>query len=137
MAPASTASTEPDLDLIIRRARRPGSEAPVDIGIAAGRIVALEGRLARVAARELDAGGRLLVPPFVDSHFHLDAVLTAGTPRRNASGTLLEGISLWGELQPLLTLDGVRERAREYLRWCVSQGILVLRSHVDTCQQSL
>lgn len=102
-----------------------------------GRIVAIAQRLGATARVELDADGRLLTAPFVDSHFHLDAVLTAGTPRRNASGTLLEGISLWGELQPLLTPEGIKERAREYLRWCVSQGILHLRSHVDTCQASL
>jgi cytosine/creatinine deaminase len=126
-----------ELDLIIRRARRRGDERPVDIGIDQGRIVAIAEQLDRPAAEELDADGRLLTPPFVDSHFHLDAVLTAGTPRRNASGTLLEGISLWAELQPLLTHEAVKERAREYLRWCVSQGILFLRSHVDTCQASL
>jgi cytosine deaminase len=125
------------LDLIIRRARRPGDGAPVDIGMGDGRIVAVESGLDRHGVREIDAGGRLVTPPFVDSHFHLDAVLTAGTPRRNASGTLLEGIALWAELQPLLTHEAVKERAREYLRWCVAQGILFLRSHVDTCQDSL
>lgn len=102
-----------------------------------GRIAAVQPRVGGDAASEIDAGGRLVTAPFVDSHFHLDAVLTAGTPRRNASGTLLEGISLWGELQPLLTPEGLKERAREYLRWCVSQGILHLRSHVDVCQPSL
>jgi cytosine deaminase len=102
-----------------------------------GRIVAVEPQIDGNGAIELDADGRLLTPPFVDSHFHLDAVLTAGTPRRNASGTLLEGISLWAELQPLLTQEAVRDRAREYLRWCAAQGILFLRSHVDVCQASL
>jgi cytosine deaminase len=125
------------LDLIIRRACRRGDDGPVDIGMDGGRIVAVQRRLDRDAADELDADGGLLIPPFVDSHFHLDAALTAGTPRRNVSGTLLEGISLWAELQPLLTHETVAERAREYLRWCVSQGILYLRSHVDTCQASL
>jgi cytosine deaminase len=50
---------------------------------------------------------------------------------------LLEGIRLWGELQPLLSHEALKERAREYLRWCVSQGILFIRSHVDTCHESL
>jgi cytosine deaminase len=125
------------LDLIIRRARRPGADALVDIAMGEGRIVAAAPQIDGNGAIELDADGRLLTPPFVDSHFHLDAVLTAGTPRRNASGTLLEGISLWAELQPLLTQEAVRDRAREYLRWCAAQGILFLRSHVDVCQASL
>jgi len=133
----SDAPGEATLDLIIRRARRPGAGELVDIGMSDGRIEAVAPRIDCAGVAELDAGGRLVTPPFVDSHFHLDAVLTAGTPRRNASGTLLEGITLWGELQPLLTHDGVKERAREYLRWCVAQGILFLRTHVDTCQDSL
>ena len=138
--PENRASGTPqvaDLDLIIRQALRSGDTAPVDIGMAGGRITAVEPELGRAARTEIDAGGRFVTAPFVDSHFHLDGVLTAGTPRRNASGTLLEGISLWAELQPLLTHESVKDRAREYLRWCVSQGILFLRSHVDTCQASL
>jgi cytosine/creatinine deaminase len=134
---AAGASGGASLELIIRRARRPADDAPVDVGIQGGRIVAIEPVLNRHAPAEIDAEGRLLTPPFVDSHFHLDAVLTAGTPRHNVSGTLLEGIALWAELQPLLTQETIKDRAREYLRWCVAQGILFLRSHVDTCQQSL
>jgi cytosine deaminase len=126
------------MGLIVRQAQRAGAGAElVDIAIDAGAITAVAPGLAETASVEIDAGGRLVTAPFVDSHFHLDAVLTAGTPRRNVSGTLLEGIALWGELQPLLHHDAVKERAREYLRWCVSQGILFLRSHVDICQESL
>jgi cytosine/creatinine deaminase len=134
---ASRSDPGPALDLVIRRARRPHQDQLVDIGMADGRITAVKPTLRQEAGAELDAGGRLVTAPFVDSHFHLDAVLTAGTPRRNASGTLLEGISLWGELQPLLTAEGLKHRAREYLRWCISQGILFVRSHVDVCQPSL
>jgi cytosine deaminase len=130
------------MGLIVRQAQRVGAGAEplpplVDIAIEDGLVTSVAEDLPQTAAAEIDAGGRLVTAPFVDSHFHLDAVLTAGTPRRNASGTLLEGIALWGELQPLLHHDAVKERAREYLRWCVSQGILFLRSHVDICQESL
>jgi cytosine/creatinine deaminase len=132
--------TEPQtFDLIIRQARRSSDDqsALVDLAVRDGVIGAVAPALEGTATTEIDAAGRLLAPPFVDSHFHLDAVLSAGTPRRNASGTLLEGITLWGELQPLLTHEGVKDRAREYLRWCIAQGILFIRSHVDTCQRSL
>lgn len=134
---ASGTPSRSDLDLIIRRARRPGDDVLVDIAMVQGRIAAVEPRIDRPADAEIDAGGRLVTTPLVDSHFHLDSVLTAGTPRRNASGSLLEGIALWGELQPLLTKEAIKERAREYLRWCVAQGILYLRSHVDVCHDSL
>lgn len=136
---AATVTEAQTFDLIIRRARRSSDHesALVDVAARDGVIAAVGPGLEGVATVEIDADGRLLTPPFVDSHFHLDAVLTAGTPRRNASGTLLEGITLWGELQPLLTHEGVKDRAREYLRWCIAQGILFIRSHVDTCQPSL
>lgn len=135
MTPA--ADSDRPFDLVIRRARRMGDDTTVDVGVRDGVIAEVAADLTGAAERVLDADGRLLSPPFVDSHFHLDAVLTAGTPRRNETGTLLEGIGLWGELQPLLTLEGVKERAREYLRWCIAQGILFIRSHVDICDASL
>ncbi|TGV56905.1 cytosine deaminase, partial [Mesorhizobium sp. M00.F.Ca.ET.149.01.1.1] len=60
-----------------------------------------------------------------------------GIPRINASGTLLEGIALWGELKPLLTHEAVRERALAYCDWAVSMGLLAIRSHVDICDDRL
>ena len=125
------------MDLIIRNARRPREEGLVDIGILDGRIVVVERAIGAPASVELDARGYLVTPPFVDPHFHLDAPLTAGFPRRNQSGTLIEGIELWGELQQHLTYEGVKERAWEYIRWCAAQGILHLRAHVDVCQPGL
>jgi cytosine deaminase len=79
----------------------------------------------------IDATGRLVSPPFVDPHFHMDATLSLGQPRLNVSGTLLEGIALWGELKPLLTVEAVVERALRYCDLAVAQGLLAIRSHVD------
>ena len=70
----------------------------------------------------IDARGYLLSPPFVDCHFHMDATLSLGLPRLNHSGTLLEGIALWGELKPQLTHEAVAERALRYCDLAVSQG---------------
>ena len=85
----------------------------------------------------IDAQGWLLSPPFVDAHFHLDATLSHGLPRVNASGTLLEGIALWGELKPQLTEEAVAERALQYCDWAVARGLLAIRSHVDVCDDRL
>jgi cytosine deaminase len=93
----------------------------------------IEGR----AEREIDAAGCLVTPPFVDSHFHMDATLSAGMPRRNESGTLLEGIRIWGELKPDLTPEGLKERALKLLRWSVAKGNLAIRTHVDTTDPTL
>ena len=129
------------MDLIIRRASLPRSASqhrePVDIGIEAGRIAALEPRLAASAQEEIDAAGSLVTPPFVDPHFHMDATLSYGLPRVNASGTLLEGIALWGELKPQLTQEALIERALQYCDWAVARGLLAIRSHVDVCDPGL
>ena len=78
-----------------------------------------------------------MTPPFVDAHFHMDSTLSYGLPRVNASGTLLEGIALWGELKPTLTTDAIVERALAYCDWAVGKGLLAIRSHVDVCDPRL
>ncbi|GAB4382318.1 amidohydrolase family protein [Albidovulum sp.] len=109
-----------------------------DIGIRGGRIAAVERLPEAVEAGEvIDATGDLVSPPFVDPHFHLDATLSYGIPRINASGTLLEGIALWGELKKVMTFEEVRDRALAYCDWAASMGLLAIRSHVDTCDDRL
>ena len=125
------------MDLVIRNACLPDGRHNIDLAIADGKIAAVGQRLAVVGAREIDAGGDLLTPPFVDAHFHMDATLSYGLPRVNQSGTLLEGISLWGELKPELTQDALIERALQYCDWAVARGLLAIRSHVDICDDRL
>lgn len=125
------------MDLILRRANLPDGRKGIDIGIQGDRIVALESNLQATAPQEIDVSNRLVSPPFVDAHFHMDATLTYGIPRINQSGTLLEGIALWGELKPLLTPEAVIERALTYCDWAVARGILAIRTHVDVCDPKL
>ncbi len=123
------------LDLIVRGGVLPdGSVA--DIGIADGRIAAI-GRIEAQAAEEIDAAGDLVSPPFVDPHFHMDATLSYGLPRINASGTLLEGIALWGELRAIATFEEIRDRALAYCDWAAAQGLLAIRTHVDVTDDRL
>ncbi|MCS0658322.1 amidohydrolase family protein [Massilia terrae] len=125
------------MDLVIRNATLPDGRHGIDIGIRDGRIAALETRLEARGRSEIDAGGDLVSPPFVDAHFHMDSALSYGQPRVNASGTLLEGIALWGELKPQLTQDALVERALRYCDWAVARGLLAIRSHVDVCDDRL
>ena len=125
------------LDLILRHCTLPDGRRDHDIGIRDGRIVAVEPALAATAAEEVDAAGQLVTPPFVDAHFHMDSTLSYGLPRINQSGTLLEGIALWGELKPTLTQDAIVERALAYCDWAVGKGLLAIRSHVDVCDPRL
>lgn len=125
------------MDLIIRNANLPDGRVGIDIGIKDGKIVALEVALTAKAQEEIDASGYLVSPPFVDAHFHMDATLSLGQPRLNQSGTLLEGIALWGELKPHLKVEAIKERALRYCDLAVARGLLAIRSHVDICDPRL
>ena len=125
-------------DLLIRDATLPDGRGGQDLLILAGRIAAVGPALAAPeGVPTLDAQGWLVSAPFVDAHFHLDATLSYGLPRVNASGTLLEGIALWGELKPQLTQDALVERALQYGDWAIARGLLAIRSHVDVCDDRL
>lgn len=124
-------------DLIIRNAALADGRTDIDIGITDGRILAVQPGLDAGAAEVIDAEARLVSAPFVDAHFHMDSTLSYGLPRVNQSGTLLEGIALWGELKPLLTQDALIERALAYCDWAVAKGLLAIRSHVDVCDPRL
>ena len=123
--------------LLIRDATLPDGRSGVDILCADGRIANLAPRISATAERTIDAAGLLVSPPFVDAHFHMDSTLTYGMPRVNASGTLLEGIALWGELKPTLKQEAIVERALAYCDWAVGRGLLAIRSHVDTSDPRL
>ena len=87
--------------------------------------------------KTIDANENFVCPPFIDSHFHMDATLSYGIPRVNKSGTLLEGIKLWGELKPNLTAEAIKDRARKLCKWAIARGTLVIRSHVDVSGKNL
>ncbi len=125
------------VDLLVRNATLADGRKGIDIACAGGRITAVEPNISAAAGRTIDAGGRLVSPPFIDCHFHMDATLSLGLPRLNQSGTLLEGIALWGELKPLLTAEAVIERALRYCDLAVAQGLLAIRTHVDICDDRL
>ena len=122
-------------DLIIKGGALPDGTVS-DIAIKGERIAAT-GKVEAEAKRVIDATGDLVSPPFVDPHFHMDATLSYGLPRVNASGTLLEGIALWGELRDIATVDEMVERALTYCDWAASMGLLAIRTHVDTTPDHL
>jgi cytosine deaminase len=124
-------------DLLVKNAVLPNGRSGVDIGCKGDRIAAVERDISAEARQVIEAEGCLLAPPFVDPHFHMDATLSLGTPRMNMSGTLLEGIELWGELKAVQSIDDIIERALRYCDLAVSMGIGAIRSHVDTCDPNL
>ena len=124
-------------DLIIKHANLPDGRRDQDIAIQGPLIVAVEPGITAQAKETIDATGRLVTPPFIDPHFHMDATLSLGLPRMNRSGTLLEGIALWGELRPTLTREALVSRALKYIDLAVTQGMGAIRTHVDTSDPRL
>jgi cytosine/creatinine deaminase len=122
------------MELLLRNARILGSETSADIGVDGGQVVLVGEAPGGAAADEVvDLEGRLVTPPLVEPHIHLDAVLTVGQPRQNLSGTLFEGIAVWAERVKTLTVEDVATRAREVLMWQLACGVQSVRSHVDVC----
>src|SRR5256885_8493499 len=121
------------LDLLLRGAGLPGEPAGREIGIRDGLIAAAEPEARQVVG----LGGALVTPALVEPHIHLDAVLTVGEPRHNQTGSLFEGIAIWGERVKTLTLDDVKRRVRTVLRWQLANGVQFVRSHVDVCDPEL
>ncbi|MCJ8298551.1 MAG: amidohydrolase family protein [Pseudomonadales bacterium] len=125
------------LDLLIKNVNLSSGEKNVDIAVMDGKITAIAAHINADAAREISGNGQLATAPFVDSHFHMDSALSLGQPRLNQSGTLLEGIALWGELKPTLTVESIKARALELCKWSIARGTLAIRSHVDISDDRL
>lgn len=124
-------------DLMLKNASLPDGRSGMDIAISGGRITAVSRNIGVEAGRVIELDGWLVSPPFVNPHFHLDATLAAGRPRHNLSGTLLEGIDIWGELSPTLTVEDIYDRSRELCLWAIAKGCLAIRSHVDITDSAL
>jgi cytosine deaminase len=130
---------EQKYSMVLRQCRLlgTGDRATVDIAIDDNTIFAVSPRISGFGEGEIDTQGNLVSPPFVESQIYLDSTLTAGEPRWNQSGTLFEGIQIWGERKQYLTLDDVKKRAIETLKFQASQGILFVRSHADVSEPML
>lgn len=125
------------MELIIRNAKLRDRENLVDIGIENGLFKEISNNIEVKGTKEIDAKGNLLSLPFVESHVHLDSALSAGNPRYNNSGTLLEGIQIWGERKLSLTKDDIKKRAIETLKWLITNGVLKVRTHTDSTEKNL
>src|SRR3989441_7031975 len=112
--------------LIVGRARPPPPAALGDIGLAEGRIQRIEPRLAGGATREIDAGGCLTTPSFVEPHIHLDKALTADRARENPTNLFEESITIMREGKRGYTLDDVADRATRVIHWLVGHALALL-----------
>lgn len=126
------------MNLLVRNVRVENQQGTSDIRIVDGRFAEIDTHLDPSPGEAVvDHGGRLALPPFIESHVHLDSALTAGEPRYNESGTLFEGIEIWSERKRTLTVDDVKDRVRRAVRQQARFGIQYVRSHVDVTDPEL
>lgn len=122
--------------MLITNARLKNKEGLWQIYLAEGKIVTIARQIENIETDILDVNGKLIMPPFIEPHIHLDSILTAGEPAWNQSGTLFEGIQRWSERKQTLSKEDVKARAKTALKWHMAQGIQHVRTHVDVTDES-
>ncbi|WP_234496288.1 cytosine deaminase [Vibrio maritimus] len=125
--------------LLIQNATINGRTGQFDLLIEEGVFKAIEpaGTSSFSADDVIDATGQMATAPFCEPHIHLDTTQTAGEPSWNISGTLFEGIERWAERKAMLSIDDVKRRAKQTLKWQIANGIQHVRTHVDVSDPTL
>ena len=115
-----------------------GQDTMVDILVENGKFAAIQEHIEAGEVEAIDVGGKLVVPPYVDPHLHLDYVYTAkGVGARNDTGTLFEGIQRWSETKAGTSPEELKARARQAVKEEMLHGVQYIRSHVDVTDPAL
>jgi len=122
-------TTQPAFDLIFRNALLRSSAAPVDIGVKAGRIAAIAPKLACEAV-EVDIGGCLALPGFVDTHIHLDKACLLDRCGHD-HGSLGDAIRAVSAMKRDFTVEDVYARGARVLERAIVLGTTRMRTHVE------
>lgn len=124
--------------MLIKNVHIQNDDQTKDVRIENGQFVNISPSIeATDGEKVIDAIDKLMLPPFVDPHVHLDATQTAGDPEWNQSGTLFDGIRIWSERKQKLTVEDVKARAKKAIKTQVANGIQFIRSHVDVTDPNL
>lgn len=124
--------------MLIKQVFIENADQAQDVRVIDGKFVAIANHLEAVADEQvIDAAGKLMVPPFVDPHVHLDSTMTAGDPEWNETGTLFDGIRIWSDRKETLSHEDVKQRAVQALRTQAAHGLQFVRSHVDVTDPNL
>ena len=90
------------------------------------------------ADETIDLGGRLVLPPYVDSHLHLDYYFTGQDPKvKNESGTLFEAIDLWNDYKKGTSKEEMKERIRQAVKDVAAYGTQFIRAQTDCTDPNL
>ncbi|MCK8062034.1 cytosine deaminase [Vibrio sp. 1CM7H] len=125
--------------LLIKNATLKGQEGLQQILIEDGQFKRIESNGVELNHNgdTIDAEGGMAVAPFCEPHIHLDTTQTAGEPSWNISGTLFEGIERWAERKEMLSIEDVKTRAKQTLKWQIANGVQHVRTHVDVSDPTL
>ncbi len=122
-------TTKPAFDLIFRNAATRSSAAPVDIGVSDGRIAAIAPQLACETV-EIDLGGRLALPGFVDTHIHLDKACLLGRCGHDHK-SLGDAIRAVSAMKRDFTVEDVYDRGARVIERAIVAGTTRMRTHVE------
>ena len=124
--------------MLIKQVLIENAAEPKDVRIVDGKFAEIADNLAPEAGEQvIDATNKLMIPPFVDPHVHLDSTMTAGDPEWNETGTLFDGIRIWSERKKTLSHEDVKQRAIQALKIQAAHGLQFVRSHVDITDPDL
>lgn len=124
--------------MLIKQVLIENATDPKDVRIVDGKFAEIADNLAPEAGEQvIDATNKLMIPPFVDPHVHLDSTMTAGDPEWNETGTLFDGIRIWSERKKTLSHEDVKQRAIQALKIQAAHGLQFVRSHVDITDPDL
>ena len=124
--------------MLIKNIHLENSVECTDIRVSDGVFEKIESGLEALPGEEvIDGTGCMILPPFIESHVHLDTCLTAGDPVWNMSGTLFEGIECWSQRKEKLTKQDVKDRAGRAIRMQAANGVQFVRTHVDVTDPTL
>ncbi len=124
--------------MLFKNARIENAEVTSDFRITDGKFDLIASDIEPLPGEEVvDLGKKLVLPPFIESHVHLDTCLTAGDPVWNQSGTLFEGIECWGKRKDKLSKEDIRDRVKRAVKMQAAHGVQFVRTHVDVTDPSL
>lgn len=124
--------------MLFQNALIENSATPTCIRVEDGKFTAIAPDLTPNPGEEvIDLQNKLVLPPFIESHVHLDTCLTAGDPVWNMSGTLFEGIECWSKRKEKLSKQDIRDRVNRCVRLYAAHGVQHIRTHVDVTDPSL
>ena len=119
------------MDLIVRNARLLDRDGAWEIGVEDGGIAAIDRKVEGSADSEIDAGGNLAAPTYVNGHVHLDKCNLGDVMRPNLTNSFQECLEITWEHKRSYTVEDIVERASRAIEEGILNGTTVFRVFAD------